>query len=929
MKSFLEKIAERLVVKFPNSMEDLAVVLPSKRSVIFLKSHLSKLINKPIFLPQFFSVEEFIEEVSGLKVLDNLSLQFYLYQSYLSKSPSDTDSFENFLSWSNVLLHDFNEVDRNLVNAKDIFSNLKNVKELDNWNIENWSFSEDNLTESQTDFNDFYSRFYDWYLEFNKILLEKNLAYQGMAYKKASLEIEKKNLIWQKVWFVGLNALTKSEHQIVDVLKKRDIARVFWDADNYYYLNPLHEAGDFLRIQRDKWKEIDFKGVGDYFVEKKEKFNVIACPNNVSQALVASEILNSISDTDLSESKTAVILADENLLYPVLYHLPGNVKDINITMGSPLKSTAFYSFIDAIFQMQLQNFKNGEPGIYHKNLLKVVNHPLFITFVSSEEILKLRESILESNKINISINEIKYCFSNSFENVRAIFSKWSNTEESLNLIEYLIKHFRKNLENQKNNIESEILYAFNTLFQLLNNLVLQSTFNTEIKTIHSIIQQLVSKEVIPFKGEPLNGIQIMGILESRTLDFKNVILLSVNEGLLPKGKTNNSFIPFDLKLYFKMTTYKENDAVFSYHFYRLLQRAKNIHILYNTETDAFGSGEKSRFITQLLSEYPHMINEYIYNGNLVNPENKNKIFVNNINLDTEIERWSKNISPTSLSTYINCSLSFYFKYLSKIRKSDDISEFAESNTIGTAVHEAFDKVYPKGLVRSIDIRSIKDNLLQKVEDEFSNLMNGDIISSGKNYLSLEIAKKLALNFLQYEAEMLENNHKNSSPLEILESEGKFKYSIAHQNKKFILKGRVDRIDKYEGLLRIIDYKTGTVNQNDVSFNEFEELLNNPKKSKAFQLLVYTYLYLKKFPEKMDNKIIAGNFSFKNLKENLLILSKKLSGNKKEVLYFDREVLNDIETLITSLLTKIISEDFTQTEDVSRCDFCDYKSVCNR
>ncbi len=928
MKSFLEKIAERLVVKFPNSMEELAIVLPSKRSVIFLKSHLSRLIDKPVFLPQFFSVEEFIEELSGLKVLDNLSLQFYLYQSYLSKPPSDTDTFEKFLSWSNVLLHDFNEVDRNLVNAKDIFSNLKNAKELENWNIENWSFSEDNLTESQDNFNDFYSRFYDWYVEFNKILLENNLAYQGMAYKIAALEIKKKNLIWKKVWFVGLNALTKSEHQIVDVLKKRDIARVFWDADNYYYLNPVHEAGEFLRIQRNKWKEIDFKGVGDYFVKKKDKFNVIACPNNISQTLVVSEILSGLSDADLSESKTAVILADENLLYPVLYHLPENVKDINITMGSPLKSTAFYSFIDAVFQMQLQNFSNEEAYIYHKGLLKVVNHPLFITFVSSEEIVELRESIFESNKIYISINEIEYCFSNSFENVRTIFSKWSKTEESLNLIEYLIKHFRKNLENQKDNIESEILYAFNTSFQLLNNLVLASSFKIEIQTIHSILQQLVSNEVIPFKGEPLNGIQIMGILESRTLDFKNVILLSVNEGLLPKGKTNNSFIPFDLRLYFKMTTYKENDAVFSYHFYRLLQRAKNIHILYNTEIDGFGSGEKSRFITQLFSEYPHQINEYVYNGNLVDSENNNKILVNNINLDFEIERWSKNISPTSLNTYINCSLSFYFKYLSKIRKSKDISEFAESNIIGTAIHEAFDKVYPKGLVRSKDIRSIKDNLLQKVEDEFSNLMNGDI-SSGKNYLSLKIAKKLALNFLQYEAEMLDSNHKNTSPLEILESEGKFKCSITHQNKEFIIRGRVDRVDKYEGLLRIIDYKTGTVTQNDISFNEFEELVDNPKKSKVFQLLVYTYLYLKTYPEKMDNKIIAGNLSFKNLKENPLILSKKLSGNKKEVLYINSEILNDIETLITSLLTKVVSEDFIQTEDVSRCEFCDYKSVCNR
>ncbi len=928
MKFFLEKIAERLILKFPESMEEVAIVLPSKRSVIFLKSYLSKLIDRPIFLPQFFSVEEFIEEVSGLKVLDNLSLQFYLYQSYLSKSPSDTDSFEKFLSWSNVLLHDFNEVDRNLVNAKDIFSNLKNAKELENWNIESWSFSEENLTESQTNFNDFYSSFYHWYVEFNKILLENNLAYQGMAYKKAALKIEKKNLIWKKIWFVGLNALTKSEHQIVDTLKKRNIARVFWDADNYYYLNSAHEAGEFLRIQRDKWKEIDFKGVGDYFVEKKDKFNVIGCPNNISQTIVASEILSSLSDNDLSESKTAVILADENLLYPVLYHLPENVKDINITMGSPLKNTDFYSFIDAIFQMQLQNFRNEESVIYYKDLLNVVNHSLFITFVSSEGIAKLRDSIFKSNKIYISINEIQDCFSDSFENVRAIFSKWLKTEESLNLLEYLINHFRKNLESKINTIESEIVYTFSTLFQHLNNLVLKSSFKIEIKTIHSILQQAASKEVIPFKGEPLKGIQIMGILESRTLDFKNVILLSVNEGLLPKGKTNNSFIPYDLKLYFKMPTYRESDAVFSYHFYRLLQRAKNIHILYNTESDTFGSGERSRFVTQLFSEYPHQINEYIYNGNLVATENNNKILVKNNNLDTEIERWSKNISPTSLSMYVNCSLSFYFKYIAKIKKSEELAEFAKSNIIGTAVHKAFDKVYPKGVIVSKDIISIKDILIQKVEDEFSDLMDGEIVSSGKNYLALEIAKKLALNFLKYESEILEKNS-NTSPLEILESEGKFKYSITHQNKEYIIRGRVDRVDKYEGLLRIIDYKTGSLTQNDISFNKFEELLDNPKKSKVFQLLVYAYLYLKTYPEKMDNKIIAGNFAFKNLKDNLLVLSKNLGGNKKEILYIDSEVLNDIETLINSLLTKIVSEDFVQTEDINRCEYCDYKSVCNR
>ncbi|MGY8989438.1 MAG: hypothetical protein ACKVJA_04190, partial [Flavobacteriales bacterium] len=377
MKAFLEKIAERLVKKFPDSMENVAIVLPSKRSVIFLKSYLSKLIDKPIFLPKFFSIEEFIEELSGYRVLDNLSLQFYLYQSYLESPPSETDTFEKFMSWSSMLLHDFNEVDRSLVDSKSVFTNLKEVKELENWTLEDWSFTSGNLTDSQERYVSFYNQFYNWYVSFNKILSDKKFAYQGMAYKKAASEIEDKSLEWKKVWFVGLNALTLSEQKIIDNLKSRDIARVFWDADQYYYNNSNHEAGEFLRVQRDKWREIDFEGVGNYFEKEKQQFNIIACPKNISQSKVVSELLSSFSEQDLQESKTAVVLADEGLLYPVLNHLPSNVKDINVTMGSPLKNTPFYSFLDVVFQMQIRTKNHKRDLFYYKDVLNIINHPLF------------------------------------------------------------------------------------------------------------------------------------------------------------------------------------------------------------------------------------------------------------------------------------------------------------------------------------------------------------------------------------------------------------------------------------------------------------------------------------------------------------------------------------------------------------------------
>ena len=928
MKAFLEVIAERLVKKFPDSMEEVAVVLPSKRSVVFLKSYLSKLIDKPIFLPQFFSIEEFIEKLSGYKVLDNLSLQFYLYEAYLKNPPSQVDSFEKFMSWSSMLLHDFNEVDRNLVEAKDIFSNLKEVKQLENWDLEDWSFTSEPLTESQESYVTFYSQIYQWYCNFNSLLSDKKLSYQGMAYRKASCEMEELSIDWSKVWFVGLNALTKSEQLIIDHLKKKNIARVFWDADEYYYNNKNHEAGEFLRIQREKWREIDFKGVGNYFEKEKSSFNIIACPKNISQAKVASKILSSFSETDLSESKTAIVLANEGLLYPVLNHLPSNVKDINVTMGSPLKNTPFYSFIDNIFEMQLRSLNLGNSVFYYKDVLNIINHPLFSQVVKVENIIQLRNDISVNNKVYIEKETILNHLNFDFNQIDSVFSFWKDKEDAILCVDNMIAIFRETLSGKKNSIESEILYAFNTSFNLIKNLFSECDFVVELKTLHSIYKQLLSKEVVPFQGEPLKGIQLMGILESRTLDFKNVILLNVNEGLLPQGKTLNSFIPYDMKVHFKMPTYRESDAVFSYHFYRLLQRADNISILYNTETDDFGSGEKSRFITQLLSEYKGKINNFVFGGEKLLFKEENEIIIENKDLEKQIEDWSSYVSPSALSMYNNCSLSFYYHYLAKLRKGEEVSEFAESNIIGSAVHDAFDKTYPKGIITSSDIRMVTSDLLHNVEEEFSRLMKGENISEGKNYLSLQISKKLAHNFLLFEEQFVKRMNSQSVNLNILESEGVFNYEIDVNNKIFNIKGKVDRVDELGNQIRIIDYKTGMVQKNDVSISEWEELNEKPGKSKAFQLLVYAYLYLKNKPQYLDREVIAGNFSFKNLKEGLIVVSKNVK-RKKEVIKITSDVIDEVEELLHDIITKIMTEDFIQTPEVSRCIYCDYKDICNR
>ena len=929
MMAFLDKIADRLLSKFPTSLEGVAVVLPSKRAVVFLKHYLSQKIKQPIFLPDFYSIEEFTEKLSGLTVLDNISLQFKLYQSYIAFPPKKIDSFDDFLSWSNVLLHDFNEIDRNLVDARSIYTNLKNVKELENWDVDNWSLAEDNLSNMQHDYISFFEVMLDWYIHFNDSLLEEQTAYQGMAYKFAAKNISTSEIKWNKVWFVGLNALTKSEQEIIDYLKKEDIARVFWDADNFYYDNPQHEAGSFLREQRQRWSEIDFNGVGNYFNKIKESFNVVACPKNITQAKVAAEVVKGFQVSDLDNSNTAIILADEALLFPMLHNLPSEIKKLNVTMGSPLKNTALFSLVEAIFKLQIHAIKYNRNAFYYKDIIAVIEHPYFSKITKISDGIAFMNFIKKSNIVFVTQRNIDTYFMSS-NAIKLVFQLWSSVDDSLQTLNKLIEELKLPLVDKKGSIESEILATFYNAFTVLKNLIEENNFEIELKTLQIIMQQLVAKESIPFKGEPLKGVQLMGILESRTLDFKNVIMLSVNEGKLPKGKSVNSFIPYDMKRHFKLPTYNESDAVYSYHFYRLLQRANNITLIYNSVTDDFGSGEKSRFITQLLSEYPGEINELVYKGDDLEISNVASITIKNEGLEKEIKAWAeKGVSPSALNKYTNCSLSFYYHYLAKIREDDQVEEYADSSTMGTAVHDALEKHYPIGVLTEKIIKEITPTILREIEDNFIAALSKQGMQEGKNYLSLQIAQKLTKDFLKLEQRLIKEATVNNNQIKLLSKEENLAYDIMVDGLNFKLIGKADRVDFEGDILRIIDYKTGKVEEAEVAFIEYDELTSNNKKAKAFQLLMYAYLYLKMNPNYMVMEVVAGNFAFKNLKSGLIKVSKKIGNRQKEVISIDANVMIEVEQQLEFILSQIKNDDFTQVADVKACEWCDYKSICKR
>ena len=919
MKPFLEKIAERLIRKFPENMDSISVVLPSKRSVVFLKNYLSTKISKPIFLPMFFSIEEFIENISGLKVLDNVSLQFYLYQSYLDSSQGKVDSFSEFLDWGNILLQDFNDIDTNMVDSKSLFTNITNIKELDNWELQEWSFSNKKLTDSQKNYIEFFASLHDIYKNFKKRLISKNYAYQGLANFIAAEKIKDIHIEWNRVWFVGLNALTKSQHLIIDDLKERDVARVFWDADKYYFDNPEHEASYFLKQQKHKWSEIDFEGIGDYMSFPKNKFQVISCPQNIAQAQVMSKVLSALTDDDLHNSKTAIILADEGLLFPVLNNIPKEVKKLNVTMGSPFKITPFFSFINNFLLLKIKSIRNKKNGFYYKDLFLLLDDPYFKKLVDSQSLKKIKAYIINNNLIFINENEI-FNFLDQ-ETFQSIFTIDTDVNDTILQIKLIISLLMKCFIRDKSIIDIEVLMSFSQSIEVVQRLFSDFNFNLDLTTLLSIIERVVSKEIIPFKGEPLEGVQLMGILESRALDFENIIILGVNEGILPRGKIINSLIPYELKRFFKIPSYLERDAIFSYHFYRILQRAKNITLTYNSSLDDFGVGEKSRFITQLLSEYKtSKIDEFIFYDNDIRLDPIKPFIIGSNSIKEEILKWASNgVSPTALNMYKLCSIEFYFHYLLKIREPIQIDEYADNSLMGSAIHNFLEVFYPTDSITTKNFLNYEDKIRDSLNSFYKKHLSENNFNKGKNYLSLKVAEKLLKDFIIYEEELLKENN-----IQILYKEKELILDFKVNEYNFKLIGNIDRIDLFNNSLRIIDYKSGKNNSNsELFFSDWDEVSDNPKKDKVFQLLMYSYLFLKNNPHFLNTNIIVGIYFLRDLKKGLVPLQKK--GGLK----FDDDFIKNFEIQLHRIFERMIEDDFKENDDYKLCEFCNSLEITGR
>ena len=573
MTTFIHDVLKYLKSK-NQDLSDLTFILPSKRAGIFLRDELSNVVNQTIFSPEIISIEEFVEEVSKLKSISNTELLFEFYTVYTQLTKKGKiDSFESFSNWGQILLQDFNEIDRYLIPQKKIFNYLSAIQDLNHWSLE------EHKTDFVKNYLSFWKKLYDYYNHFTKHLLNKKTGYQGLIYREAvnNLEAYIQNNSNKKHVFLGFNALNTSEETIIQKLLQNNLAETFWDIDYIFMKNDKHDAALFTRQHKKNWpffKKNPFNWVTKNYSEEKN-ISVFGIPKNIGQAKHIGLLLKNLQKENNTLKNTAVILADENLLIPVLNSLPSSIQALNITMGFPLKSIPLASLFDALFRMH----KTTSNSFYHKDVINIISHQFVrpLLYVNGVDYAsKLTKTIDSNNLVYLNVKRLKQIVDEKTPIIELLFLNWGTTIEcALKNCSKLILAIKNYLDTDKtsNLLSLEYVFRFNELFNELTRLNAEHNHIKNVFTLYSVYKELLSSENLDFQGEPLQGLQIMGMLESRSLDFETVIISSVNEGIIPAGKSNNSFIPFDVKLENKLPTYKEKDAVYTYHFYRLIQRA--------------------------------------------------------------------------------------------------------------------------------------------------------------------------------------------------------------------------------------------------------------------------------------------------------------------------------------------------------------------
>lgn len=957
METFLKQVAHDLYNKTEGNFTKVAIVFPNKRASLFFNEYLAQESDRPIWSPTYVSISELFRQSSDLSIADPIKLVCDLYKVF-QKATGNKETLDDFYFWGEMLIADFDDADKNMADTHALFSNLKDLNELmDNYDFLEegqkealsqffHNFSINQVTELKQRFISMWNVLGDIYAKYKALLESQSIAYEGMLYRQVIEQLDVEALPYNKYIFVGFNVLNKVEHTLFKKLNEAGKAMFYWDYDTFYLNKTPHEAGEFIRRNlRDFPSELPTSFFDNLNQPKEVTF--IESPTENGQVRYLPQWIR--ENLTSQEKETAVVLCNEALLQPVLHALPDNVKHINITMGFPLSQTPAYSFVNALMELHTSGYNPNNGRYLFAEVISVLKHPY--TRQLSPEAEKLEQNLTRDNRFYPLPSELKQ------DNVlELLFTPRRNNLDLCSMLSEALKEVAVIYQQQAashsdafDQLYRESLFKTYTLVNRFHTLIESKELNVQAGTFQRLLTRVMSSSSIPFHGEPAIGMQVMGVLETRNLDFRHLIMLSVNEGQLPKAGGDSSFIPYNLRKAFGMTTIDHKIAVYAYYFYRLMQRAEKVTLVYNTATDGINRGELSRFMLQFLIEWGYLVLRKQLEA-AQSPQDSTPIIIEKT--PDVMERMKsvfdiRNnpkalISPSALNCYLDCPLKFYYKYVALLSAPDEVTADIDSAKFGSIFHYAAEHIY-KDLTAHGKLIS-KENLETLLKDEvrlqtyvdngFKELFFNLPQNEQPEYNGIQLINSAVI--VKYIQQLLRNDLRYA-PFTFVGSEQRIFENIEIYTPTGDIQSRIggiiDRIDSKGESLRIVDYKTG--GDADTPANVQSLFIPDKKRSNyVFQTFLYASIVCKKLREKNDSRLVAPA---------LLYIHRAASENYSPVIQmgeprkpkepvdnfaqYEGDFRENLKTLLEDIFNPDIS--FTQTEIEDKCAYCDFRALCKK
>jgi hypothetical protein len=938
MKSFLQELAEWTLHQ-PESLARFTFVFPNRRAGVYFQHHLAQLLIKPHWAPRLLSIEEFFKQATHLQEPDRLTLIFKLYEVY-NQVLGQQEPFDKFYFWGDMLLRDFDEIDKYQVNATWLFKDLSKLKELDetfdylteeqkNFLTDFWIHFEEKPSQYKETFLRVWRKLPDVYTRYVKALTKEDLGYEGMIHREVASRLEKNSLaadVVQNTVFAGFNALTRTEEAVIAAYVAQG-ARVFWDFDRYYTEEIEQEAGHFARQYRKhpilgktlppEWPDM---------VRSEKQIVLTGVSQRVGQAKLVGQRVKEIlatlpsEDRDRALNRTVIVLPDESMLLPVMHSLPEDIPSINVTMGFPLRATPLYTLLDLAIEMQLKRRNNS---FLYREVISLLRHAYVLSLAETEAQQHL-DYIVRNNRVRLEPNELP--------STHQLFSLLFQAVEPRGAVAYLLEliQFLGASFSDKQNFDREYAYHFYQHLSRLQSIFRESDRWPDWRGFQKLFRQIIQSQKIPFTGEPLRGLQIMGVLETRNLDFDHVIILSMNEGMLPAAQRQGSYIPHTLRKAYSLPAYDHQDAMYAYLFYRLLHRPREVDLLYSTEPDVIGNGEMSRYVQQLLHESGLTIQQRVLHNEIHVHQIEPIQVTKNPAVEKQLERFLDGgeaaLSPTSLNDFIECGLRFYLKHVVRLTEAEEVEDDVDARVFGNILHMVVHWIYedwqdlPEVTANDLEQAMHRvDGLIDRAFREHYSLSEKEAVTyEGQRVVVREMVAEFVRKILALDADYAPFS------IELLEQRFDFTVPLA-SGRQVRVGGKIDRADRKQGLVRLIDYKTGG---DKTQFEDVESLFSDGKKHNkaAFQTLLYALGFVKS--GRSAEKIRPGLMNRSNLFEEEFVFGLKMG---KDPVADSSPLHEEFEQRLQTLLERLFdpSVPLQQTENEKSCEYCSYKSLCRR